>query len=208
VLIDYPDRPVQDAHTTRRPDMAIDLQTEQGIVRVPTGTWRVDPDHSSVEFEIKHMMIATVRGRFKEFEGTLVAAEDIADSRAYGTVKVASIDTNQPDRDAHLRSPDFFDAERYPEIRFESTRIEPHGGPEFRVVGNLTIRDVTREIELAATVEGAKRDPWGNERVGVAARGSINRTDFGLRWQQALETGGFLLGEEVKIHVDVSAVRQ
>jgi polyisoprenoid-binding protein YceI len=187
--------------------MATELQTEQGVVRVPTGTWRVDPDHSSIEFEIKHMMIATVRGRFREFEGTIVAAEDIADSRAFGVVKTASIDTNQPDRDAHLRSPDFFDVERYPEIRFESTRIEPLGGPRFRTVGNLTIKDATREVELEVTVEGAQRDPWGNDRVGLRARGAIDRKDFGLRWQQALETGGFLLGDEVKILIEISAVR-
>jgi polyisoprenoid-binding protein YceI len=187
--------------------MATELSTEQGIVRIPTGTWHVDPDHSSIGFEIKHMKIATVRGRFTEFEGTLIAAEDIADSRISGIVKVASIDTGQPDRDAHLRSPDFFDAERYPEIRFESNRIEPLGGPRFRVVGDLTMKDVTREIELDATVEGTEKDPWGNDRVGVRARGSIDRKDFGLKWQMALETGGFLLGDEVRILIEVSAVR-
>jgi polyisoprenoid-binding protein YceI len=187
--------------------MTTQLQTEQGIVRVPRGTWQVDPAHSSVEFEIKHMMIATVRGRFTEFEGTIVAAEDLADSRAYGVVMAASIDTNNAERDAHLRSADFFDVERYPEIRFESTRIEPLGGPRFRLLGDLTIKDVTREVELEATVEGAERDPWGNDRVGIRVRGTIDRTEFGLRWQQALETGGFLLGNEVRVLVDVSAVR-
>jgi polyisoprenoid-binding protein YceI len=183
------------------------VQTEQGIVRVPTGTWHVDPAHSSIAFEIKHMMIATVRGRFNEFEGTIIAAEDIADSRAFGKVKAASIDTGQPDRDAHLRSADFFDAERYPEIRFESTRIEPLGGPTFRVIGDLTIKDQTREIELETSVEGAERDPWGNDRVGMRAQATINRKEFGLTWQQALESGGFLLGDEVKILLDISAVR-
>lgn len=183
------------------------LETEQGVVRVPVGTWKVDPAHSAVEFQVKHMMIATVRGRFSEFEGTVEAAPDIDDSRAYGTVKVASIDTNQPDRDAHLRSPDFFDAERYQEIRFESKRIVPLGGAHFRVVGDLTIKDETREVELEATVHGADRDPWGNERVGVSWRGTINRRDFGLKWQQVLETGGFLVGEEVKVIVDISAVK-
>jgi polyisoprenoid-binding protein YceI len=187
--------------------MASDLQTERGVVRVPAGTWHVDPAHSSVEFEIKHMMIATVRGRFGEFEGTIVAADDIADSHAYGVVKTASIDTNNADRDAHLRSADFFDAERYPEIRFESTRIEPLGGARFRVVGDLTMKDVTREIELETTVEGAQRDPWGNDRVGLRARGKIDRKEFGLRWQQALETGGFLLGDEVRLLLEISAVR-
>jgi polyisoprenoid-binding protein YceI len=187
--------------------MATQLQTETGIVRVPTGTWHVDPAHSSVEFEVKHMMIATVRGRFREFEGTIEAAEDIADSRVYGVVKTGSIDTNEPDRDAHLRSADFLDTDTYPESRFESTRIEPLGGPRYRVVGDLTIRDVTREVQLEATVEGAERDPWGNDRVGVRLRGTIDRNDFGLRWQRILETGGFLVGDEVRLAVDVSAVK-
>jgi polyisoprenoid-binding protein YceI len=187
--------------------MATQLQTEQGIVRVPTGTWHVDPAHSSIEFEIKHMMIATVRGRFTEFEGTVVAAEDIADSRAYGLVKTASIDTNDRSRDEHLRSPDFFDVERYPEIRFESTRIQPAGGRGYDVFGRLTIKDVTREVQLESTVEGADRDPWGNDRVGIRARGTINRKDFGLTWQRALESGGFLVGEDVRLLIDLSAVR-
>jgi polyisoprenoid-binding protein YceI len=184
-----------------------DLQTEQGVVRVPTGTWKVDPAHSSVGFEVKHMMIATVRGQFREFEGTLEAAPDPSDSRARGSVKTASIDTGQPDRDAHLRSPDFFDAERYPEIRFASTRLTPRGGPHWKVAGELTIKDVTREVELDATVQGAGEDPWGNDRVGVAVRGTIDRTDFGLTWQQALAAGGLLVGEQVTILIDISAIR-
>jgi polyisoprenoid-binding protein YceI len=184
------------------------LQTELGVVRVPAGTWRVDPSHSSVGFEVKHMMIATVRGRFREFEGALEAAEDLADSRCYGTVKVASIDTGDPDRDAHLRSPDFFDAEQYPDITFESTGIENVDGPVYRITGDLTIRGETREVTLDATVEGAGEDPWGNHRVGVSATGVINRNDFGLRWQQRLAAGGVLVGEEVKLVIDVSAVRE
>src|SRR4051812_16034940 len=164
-----------------------------GIVRVPEGTWNIDPTHSSIEFQIKHMMIATVRGRFRQFDGTIVAAEDIADSRVTGTVDAASIDTNESTRDEHLRSADFFDTEHYPEIRFESTRIEPVGGPDYRVKGNMTIKDVTREIVLDGTVEGVERDPFGNERVGISARGKIARSEFGLTWQRALESGGFLL---------------
>jgi polyisoprenoid-binding protein YceI len=184
-----------------------DLQTERGIVRVPAGTWNVDPTHSSVGFEVKHMMIATVRGRFTEFDGTIEAHEDLRESRVYGTAQVASIDTGHPERDAHLRSPDFFDADRHPQIRFESTRIEHAGGAHYRVTGNLTIRDVTREVSMDATVQGAGADPWGNERVGLACHGRINRTDFGLTWQQRLAAGGLLVGEEVTILIDVSAVR-
>jgi polyisoprenoid-binding protein YceI len=184
------------------------LMTAEGMVRVPAGRWKVDPAHSSAAFEVKHMMIATVRGHFREFEGLLDAAEDDpANSRAWGTAKVASIDTGNAERDAHLRSPDFFDAERYPEIRFESTRIQHAQGGTYRVAGNLTIRDVTREVELTATVEGAGEDPWGNERVGIAVRGTIDRTEFGLRWQQTLASGGLLVGEQVSVLLDISAVR-
>jgi polyisoprenoid-binding protein YceI len=185
-----------------------ELQTERGeVVRVPTGTWKADPAHSSVGFEVKHMMIATVRGTFRAFDGTLEAAEDPADSRAWGTVDAASVDTGSPERDEHLRGPDFFDAEHYPQIRFESTRIEPLGGPSWRVVGELTIKDVTREVAFDATVQGAGEDPWGNERVGIAVRGTINRTDFGLTWQQRLARGGLLVGEDVAVMIDVSAIR-
>ena len=184
-----------------------ELHTEQGLVKVPAGIWKVDRAHSSVAFEVKHMMIATVRGHFSSFDGTLVADEDPERSHAHGWVEVASIDTGSPDRDAHLRSPDFFDVERYPRIIFDSTRIEWVQAGVYRVWGDLTIKDVTREVEVEATVQGAGEDPWGTERVGVAIRGSINRMEFGLTWQQALASGGLLVGEEVKVLVDISAVR-
>jgi polyisoprenoid-binding protein YceI len=185
------------------------LQTERGMVRVPAGTWNVDPSHSSVAFEVKHLMIATVRGHFSDFEGTIEAAEDDpANSRVYGSVRVASIDTGNSDRDEHLRGPDFFDAERYPEARFESTRIEHIEGGRYRLAGNLAIKDATREVEFEGCVDGAAEDPWGNERVGITVRGTINRTDFGLTWQQMLASGGMLVGEDVKVMIDVSAIRQ
>ncbi len=187
--------------------MTTQLQTDRGIVRVPSGTWMVDPIHSSVGFEVKHMMISTVRGTFKEFEGTLEAAEDYHDSRVWGSAEVASIDTNNADRDAHLRSPDFFDAESYPKIRFESTGIEHIEGGTYRVTGNLTIRDITREIAVETNVEGAAVDPWGSERVGIACRGAFDRTEFGLTWQQSLTNGGLLVGEQVALRLDISAVR-
>jgi polyisoprenoid-binding protein YceI len=184
------------------------LMTEQGMVRVPAGTWVVDPAHSSVAFEVKHMMISTVRGQFREFDGTLEAAEDDpANSRVHGTARVASIDTGSPDRDQHLRGPDFFDAERHPEIMYTTTRIESMGGPDYRVTGDLTIKGVTRSRTMEATVEGAGEDPWGAERVGIRMRGTVDRKDFGLTWQQPLAKGGVLVGEEVKVLIDVSAVR-
>jgi polyisoprenoid-binding protein YceI len=188
--------------------MTTQLQTEQGIVRVPTGTWEVDPVHSSIGFEVKHMMISTVRGHFKQYEGTLEAAEDYHDSRVWGSAEVASIDTNNADRDAHLLSADFFDAERYPQILYESTAIEHVVLGTYRVTGDLTLKDVTREVEVEASVEGAAEDPWGNDRVGIAVRGSIDRTDFGLTWQQSLASGGLLVGEQVALRLDISAVRQ
>ena len=183
------------------------LQTGQGLVRVPTGTWVVDPIHSSVGFEVKHMMISTVRGHFKQYEGKLKAAEDYHDSRVRGVVEVASIDTGNADRDEHLRGPDFFDAERWPLITFESTAIDHVSRGTYRVTGDLTIKDVTREIEVEANVEGAAVDPWGKDRVGIAVRGSIDRTDFGLTWQQSLVGGGMLVGEQVSLRIDISAVR-
>ena len=184
-----------------------ELETERGIVRVPTGTWTVDPAHSSIEFRIKHMMVSTVRGRFDDFEGTVEAAPDYHDSKVRGTLKTASIDTNEPSRDAHLRSPDFFDAENHPGISFESTAIEHLGKGDYRVTGELTMHGETRPVVLEGTVHGIARDPWGNDRVGVELRGTISRGEFGLRWQQALETGGILLGDEVRIAADISAIR-
>jgi polyisoprenoid-binding protein YceI len=184
------------------------LQTEAGMVRVPAGTWQVDRNHSSVAFEVKHLMIATVRGHFSEFDGVLEAAEDDpSNSRAWGRVMVASIDTGNAERDAHLRSPEFFDADRYPEMRFETTRIRHVAGGHYRVSGDLTIKDRTREVEVDATVEGTGEDPWGNERVGISIRGSIDRTNFGLSWQKTAASGALLVGEEVAIVIDVSAVR-
>jgi polyisoprenoid-binding protein YceI len=185
-----------------------ELMTEHGMVRVPAGVWTVDPAHSSAAFEVKHMMISTVRGHFREFDGRLDAAEDDpSHSRVEGSAKAASIDTGDADRDAHLRSPEFFDVGRYPEIRFVSTRIEHQVAGTYRVFGDLTIRDVTREVEFQASVEGVGEDPWGNERVGIRVRGTVNRTDFGLTWNQPLARGGMLVGETVSVLLDVSAVR-
>jgi polyisoprenoid-binding protein YceI len=175
---------------------------------VPTGTWTVDPTHSSVEFAVKHMGIATVRGRFTEFEGTLDVAEDLARSKARGSVKVASISTGEDARDAHLRSPEFFDAERYPEITFESTRIEPIDADSSRVFGNLTMHGITKEVKLEVVFEGADTDPWGNERVGLEVVGVLKRSDFDMTFNQALGSGNMLVGDKVNVSLDISAVKQ
>jgi polyisoprenoid-binding protein YceI len=184
------------------------LTTPYGMVRVPAGTWTVDPVHSSVAFEVKHMMISTVRGHFHEYDGRLEAAEDDpTGSRVEGSAKVASIDTGNDERDAHLRSPEFFDADRFPEIHYVSTEIQHIEAGTYRVTGDLTIKDVTQSVEMDATVEGVGEDPWGNERVGIRVRGIVDRRDFGLTWQQPLTRGGVLVGEQVFVLIDISALR-
>lgn len=175
-------------------------------------TWNIDPVHTQVEVAVKHMMITTVRGRFPDVRGTItVDEEDPESSGVEVTIDAAGIDTRNEDRDAHLRSEDFLDVEEHPEITFRSTRIEgahDEPGEPFRVVGDLTIRGETREVVLDATYEGTGEDPWGGTRVGFSASTEIDRRDFGLRWNQALETGGVLVANTVKIELEVQAVRQ
>ena len=178
------------------------------ITLIPTGTWVVDPAHSHVGFAIKHLGISTVRGDFKEFKGALEIGEDVSASRAYGIVKVASIDTREIDRDDHLRSSDFFDAAQFPEIAFESTRIEALDDEEIRVTGRLTIHGVTNEIVLHADVGGSERDPWGNERVGLEVTGQLSRSDYGMKLQQALGSGNLVVGDKVTLGLDLSATKQ
>jgi polyisoprenoid-binding protein YceI len=175
---------------------------------VPTGIWRVDPAHSSVQFAVKHMGIATVRGKFTRFEGTLDVGEELSSSKAYGKVDVSSIDTDEPDRDAHLRSADFFDVEHYPEITYESTRVVPLDRDSSTVYGNLTMHGVTKEVRLEVAVEGTDTDPWGNERVGLAASGTLKRSDFDMKFNQALGSGNMLVGDKVTISLDISAVKE
>ena len=186
--------------------MATQFETDRGTVRVPTGTWTVDPAHSSVEFRIRHMMVSTVRGRFGEFEGTIEAAPDYHDSKVRGTVKTASIDTNEQRRDAHLRSADFFDADNNPTISFESTGIEHVRGGDYRVTGDLSMHGETRPVTFDVTVHGAIHDPDGNDRVGLEVRGTISRSEFALRWQRVIESGGVAVADEVRIAADISAV--
>jgi polyisoprenoid-binding protein YceI len=175
---------------------------------IPTGTWTVDPAHSKVGFGVKHMGIATVRGEFTDFEGSLEIGEDLSSAKVYGTVKAQSVDTNEPQRDDHLRSPDFFDAAQFPEIRFESTSIEALDDEEFRITGQLTIHGVTNEVVLHAEVQGTDVDPWGNERVGLEVTGQLSRGDYGMKFNQALGSGNVLVGDKVKLALDISAVKQ
>lgn len=179
---------------------------------MPTRTWKLDPAHTSVELSVKHMMFTKVRGRFTDVDGTLEIDEENPDrSKVRVEIDAASIDTGVEDRDAHLRSPDFLDAENHPKIVFESKRIEGamnEEGDTFEVVGDLTIRGKTREITLEATYAGQGQDPWGKRRAGFEADTRIDRREWGLRWNQALEAGGILVGNDVNIDLGVQAVRQ
>jgi polyisoprenoid-binding protein YceI len=181
--------------------------TDRTTSLIPTGTWTVDATHSTVGFAVKHMGIATVRGRFTDFEGTLEVGGDLASSSARGRVKVASITTGEEQRDAHLRSADFFNVEEFSEITFGSTLVEAIDDESTSVVGNLTMHGVTREIKLKAVVQGTDVDPWGNERVGVEVVGVLNRSDFDMKFNQALGSGNVLVGDKVNISLDISAVR-
>jgi polyisoprenoid-binding protein YceI len=175
---------------------------------IPTGTWKVDAAHSSVRFSVKHMGIANVRGKFSEFEGTLEMKESLADCRAFGTVKVASIDTGEPPRDDHLRSPDFFNVAEFPEMTFESTHVEAIDDESSRVVGNLTMHGITREVTLDVLIQGTDTDPWGNLRVGLEVVGVLKRSDFDMQFNQALGSGNMLVSDKVKLVLDISAVKQ
>jgi polyisoprenoid-binding protein YceI len=181
-------------------------------VQAGTTTWRIDPAHSSVEFSIKHLMMTTVRGRFKEVSGTLIADEAHPQGCAVEVaIAAASVDTGVPDRDAHLRGPDFFDAEQYPTITFRSTRVEGEfakEGDRFRVTGDLTIRDATMPITLDCVYDGRGRDPWGKERAGFSARTELDRREWGLKWNQVLETGGVLVANTVRVDAEVQFVKE
>ena len=174
-----------------------------------TSTWNIDPQHSEVGFEVKHMMFAKVRGRFEEIEGTVVLGPEnaIEDSRAEVVVQAGSINTSQAQRDEHLRSADFFDVESFPTLSFRSTSVHRDAADELVITGDLMMHGVTREVVLEATETGRGTDPWGNERIGFSAGTTIDRRDFGLTWNQALETGGVLVGTEVKISLEIQAVR-
>ncbi len=176
--------------------------------RVPTGRWAVDPSHSSVEFQVKHLGIANVRGHFANFGGALEIGQDLASARAFGTVDVASVDTNDEGRDAHLRSPDFFDVEQYPEATFRSREITPTGDETFEITGDLTLHGVTRELRLQAEITGTEQDPYGNDRVALEVTGELDRRDYGITFNQALGSGNVLVSDRVKLHLDISAVKQ
>lgn len=171
--------------------------------------WVIDPSHSLVEFSVKHMMIATVKGRFGQFQGTILAdLANLTTAEFEGTIEAASIDTRDAGRDEHLRSADFFDVAQFPQLTFKSKRLTLAGEDEFKLTGDLTMHGVTREVVLDLTFEGQGKDPWGNIRAGFTAETRVNRKEFGLTWNAVLETGGVLVGDQVRIALQIEAIQQ
>ena len=169
-------------------------------------TWAIDPTHSSVEFSVRHLGIATVRGRFKQFTGSVDVAEDGQLQHIEVSIDAPSIDTGVDQRDAHLRSPDFFDVANYPTITFHSTAVRPRGDGTFQVSGELTMHGQTHPVTFAVESAAPIKDPWGNQRAAASATGKLDRKQWGLNWNQALELGGWVVGEEVRFTLDVQAV--
>jgi polyisoprenoid-binding protein YceI len=173
-----------------------------------TNRWDIDVSHSAIQFSVRHMVIAKVHGRFARWSGTIdLDSQDLTRSSVEVKIDATSIDTQVPDRDTHLRSPDFLDVVKYPELSFRSKRIEK-AGAAYRVTGDLSIHGVTREVALEAEFAGTAKDPWGNERAAFTAKTSLDRKDFGLVWNAALEAGGVLVGEKVEIAIEIEAVKK
>jgi polyisoprenoid-binding protein YceI len=189
--------------------MAQVLEREyEGVGAPPVGTYTLDPAHTAIGFVAKHMMFTKVRGHFARFDGAIVVGETPQDSSVHVTMEADSLTTGVHARDQHLRSRDFFEIERYPQLSFRSTKVEWTGGNTLRVTGDLTVRDVTRPVVLEAEYEGATPDPWGGFRVAFTARGEIDREDWGITWNVALETGGVLVSKKVTLEIETQAVLQ
>lgn len=176
------------------------------LTKPEVGSWTFDPAHTSIGFTVKHLMAAKVRGGFKSFSGTISQGEDAATTSATVTIEAASIDTGVEDRDNHLRSADFLDVENHPQITFETTSIT-QAGSGFNVIGDLTIRNVTKPVTLDMSYGGIVSDPWGNAKAIFSGEAKINREEFGLTWNQALEAGGWLVGKDISIEVEVQAAK-
>ncbi|MDQ6418750.1 YceI family protein [Paenibacillus sp. LHD-117] len=171
--------------------------------------WAVDASHSAVDFSVRHMMIAKVKGTFHAFESNIVADEnDLTTAEISFKIDLSSVDTRNGDRDAHLKSGDFFDIEKFPTLDFQATSITKSGEGEYEVTGDVTLHGVTRSETFEVTFEGSGKDPWGNTKAGFSASGSIKRSDYGLTYNAALETGGVLIGDEVKISLEIEALQQ
>jgi len=170
--------------------------------------WAVDPTHSSVEFSIRHMMFTNVKGAFQTYDATIEAdPNDLTTANISFSVDLASVDTKNEDRDNHLRSADFFDVENKPKMTFTSTKVEKKDEGEYAVTGDLSLNGVTKPETFDVTFEGQGKDPWGNEKAGFSAEGTLNRSDYGLTWNAALETGGVLVGDKVKVSLEIQAAK-
>jgi polyisoprenoid-binding protein YceI len=182
------------------------MSTTQPSVTVPAGTWELDTAHTSVNFSVRHMMVAKVRGSFKSFHGAIVIAEDPLASSVTVVIDTESINTADETRDTHLKSGDFLEAEKYPTLTFASTEVRNAGGDDYEIDGTMTIRDITRPLTLNGTFSGVQKDPWGGTRLGFEANTEFSRKDFGLEWNVALEAGGFVVGDKIKVELEVEAV--
>lgn len=170
--------------------------------------WQIDPTHSEVQFKVKHLVISTVTGSFNSYEGKIEAdGDDFENAEAYFSADIDSITTNNEDRDTHLKSDDFFNAEEFPQLTFESTSFEKTGDGEYKMTGDLTIRDVTKEVELDVVHGGTVGDPYGNTKAGFEVTGTINRKEFGLTWDAVTETGNVVVGDKIKLQLNVQLVK-
>ena len=195
---------MSDTTTTQH---ALSTRLVDGHVLPVAGAWEIDPGHTDLAFIGRHFMVTKVRGRFTDVEGTLTIGDTVEASTATATIRTASVSTGSADRDGHLTSPDFFDAATYPEITFVATGVQAVGG-EYVLTGDLTIKDVTKPVSLPVEFEGVATDPFGNQRAGFSASTDVEREEWGLTWNAALETGGVLVSKKIKLQLDISAIKQ
>jgi polyisoprenoid-binding protein YceI len=195
------------ASTTEAP-AAVITHTFEGLTVPTAATFRLDASHSEVGFGVKHMMVSKVRGRFGKYEGAIVVADNPLESTVEFSVDMASIDTREENRDNHLRSGDFFEIELHPTMTFKSSKIEHKGGERFAVTGDLTLKGVTKPITLDLTFEGVVTDPYGNQRIGFTGRGELDRYDYGVTYNAAMEAGGFMVGKKISLELELEAVRE
>ena len=192
---------------------AVKIQTKETIMNnaveseVKKSNWALDPTHSKIQFSARHMVITQVTGHFNKYDLNVNASDDFLDADVELTVDINSIDTGNIDRDNHLKSADFFDAEKYPKMVFKSGEVEKVGDTEYKLKGDLTIKGVTKPIELGVEFGGKIKDPWGKERAGFTVTGKVNRFDYGLQWNALMETGGAVVGKDIKITCDVEVVK-